>query len=396
VVTFDGTKFHLELTAIAASYDATLDASGTKLVGHWKQSGVSLPLDMIKVDDPDALAIKRPQEPKPPFPYESHDVTFPNGDVTLAGTLTFPRGAAPYAAAILVTGTGPQDRDESIMAHKPFLVLADHLTRQGIAVLRVDDRGVGGSTGSFDAATTEEFASDVEASIAFLTSRDEIDAKRIGLIGHSEGGITAPVVAARSKDVAFMVLMAGVGVPIEELLREQSRLLLKVNGATNAAIAANDIVSARLFAAAKSEPDPVAREAKVRAVVDSLMHMTTTPAERDGLERSAVMVSTQWMYYLLNYDPAATLRRIAVPVLAVNGELDLQVPPSQNLPAIRTALEAGGNRDVTVIEFPKLNHLFQTATTGSLSEYGTIEETIAPVVLQTISDWILARTRAKK
>jgi hypothetical protein len=288
------------------------------------------------------------------------------------------------------------------MGHKPFLVLADHLTRHGIAVLRADDRGVGESTGSFADATTEDFAADAAAGIAYLETLAEIDSKRIGLVGHSEGGITAPMVAARSNEVAFIVLMAGVGVPMDQLLRAQSRLLLKANGADDEYIARNERLSTRMFAIAKAEPDAATREAKLRdatkTFADSLS-VGGAPSDEDraSLERGVAMLATPWMHFLLNYDPAATLRRVKAPVLAINGELDLQVPPSQNLPAIQKALADGGNRDVTIVELPKLNHLFQTATTGAPSEYGTIEETMAPIALKTISDWIVARTgRAKK
>jgi pimeloyl-ACP methyl ester carboxylesterase len=401
-ITFDGTVLRAELRGIRASYEATVDPTATTLTGNWKQSGTSLPLVMARTDDAASLLPKRPQEPKPPFPYQSRDVTYPSGDITLAGTLTIPADPGPHPAAVLISGSGPQDRDEGIMGHKPFLVLADHLTRHGIAVLRADDRGVGESTGSFADATTEDFAADAAAGIAYLETLAEIDSKRIGLVGHSEGGITAPMVAARSNEVAFIVLMAGVGVPMDQLLRAQSRLLLKANGADDEYIARNERLSTRMFAIAKAEPDAATREAKLRdatkTFADSLS-VGGAPSDEDraSLERGVAMLATPWMHFLLNYDPAATLRRVKAPVLAINGELDLQVPPSQNLPAIQKALADGGNRDVTIVELPKLNHLFQTATTGAPSEYGTIEETMAPIALKTISDWIVARTgRAKK
>ncbi len=400
-VAFDGQALRVELRALNAVYTATLDEAGKTLTGTWTQHGNALPLAMERTTAASALVAKRPQEPKPPFPYPSRNVTFANGDVTIGGTLTIPAGTGPHPAVLLITGSGPQDRDESIMGHKPFLVLADYLTRCGIAVLRTDDRGVGESTGSFAKATTVEFASDAEAAVAFLKAQKEVDPKRIGLVGHSEGGVTAPLVAAKSSDVAFVVLMAGVGVPIDELLRAQSRLLLKANGADDEYIARNEALATQMFAVAKAETDPAVRETKLRAVtqafVDGLPEGALGEAEKAGIEGGVQMLATPWMHYLLNYDPAATLRRVTVPVLAINGELDLQVPPSQNLPAIRRALEAGGNQDVTTTELPKLNHLFQTATTGAPSEYGTIEETMSPVALKTVSDWIAARMlRAKK
>ncbi len=403
VVTFDGKTLHLELPPIQGTYDGTLDDAATTLTGTWTQRGTSLPLEMKRTEDAASLVLKRPQEPKPPFPYDSRDVTFANGLITLAGTLTLPRSAGPHAAVVLISGSGPQNRDEAVMGHRPFLVLSDYLTRQGIAVLRYDDRGVAKSTGTFETATSADFASDAEAAVAYLKTLPEIDAKHIGLIGHSEGGIVAPIVATHSKDVAFVVLMAGVGVPIDELLRAQSRLLLQASGADSAYIAQNEALSTRLFAIAKTEPDENTREKKLREAVDTFVkelpaaEQTMSTEEKADLEGSIQMVNSTWMRYLLSYDPAATLRKVKVPVLAVNGELDLQVPPSQNLPAIQKALTEGGNKDVTVVELPKLNHLFQVATTGAPSEYGTIEETMAPLALNTISDWIVAHTsRGKK
>ena len=401
-VLFDGKALVAKLHAINGLFEATMDDAGTTLTGTWKQNGNLLPLVLTRTEDAASLLPKRPQEPKPPFPYDSRDVTYRNGQVTLAGTLTLPKGAGPFPAVILISGSGPQDRDEALMGHRPFLVLADHLTRSGIAVLRCDDRGVGNSTGSFAEATTKDFASDVEVGVAYLRTLQEIDSKRVGLIGHSEGGIVAPMVAARSPDVKFVVLMAGVGVPIEELLREQSRLLLKANGADDAYVARNEALAKRMFAIAKSEKDAAVRKQRLhefaQSVIDSVAAsgQPLPDGDKAGIEGGVEMLATPWMNYLLTYDPAATLRRVRVPVLAINGELDLQVSPSQNLPAIKAALEAGGNRDVTTLELPKLNHLFQTAITGNTTEYGTIEETISLVALTVVTDWIVARTAPKK
>ena len=401
-IRFDGHTLVTVLRAINGSYEATLDKTGRTLTGTWKQGVNALPLVFTRTEDAASLLPKRPQEPKPPFPYDSRDVEFRNGDVTLAGTLSLPEGAGPFPAVLLISGSGPQNRDEAIMGHKPFLVLADHLARNGIAVLRFDDRGVGKSTGSFADATTKDFASDVEVGVAYLRTLKEIDSKHVGLIGHSEGGIVAPMVAARSPDVNFLILMAGVGVPIEELLREQSRLLLKSNGADEAYIARNEAVAKRMFIIAKTEKDAMVRKDRLQefsqSVIDSVA-ATGSPLPEDvkaALQGGVEMLATPWMSYLLSYDPAATLRRVRVPVLAINGELDLQVSPSQNLPTIKAALESGGNRDVTTLELPKLNHLFQTATTGNPAEYSIIEETISPVALNVIADWIVARTAPKK
>jgi pimeloyl-ACP methyl ester carboxylesterase len=401
VIVLEGTSLHFEMNALGASYDGTLSEDGNELAGDFTQRGTRLPLRLTRTDDVSALSPKRPQEPKPPFPYASEDVTYSNpaAGVTLAGTLTLPTGAGPHAVVVLISGSGPQDRDEFLMGHRPFLVLADHLTRKGIAVLRVDDRGVGKSTGTFATSTTEDFASDVLAGVAYLKTRREIDPKRIGLIGHSEGGYVAPLVATRSPEVAFIVLLAGPGVPIAELLREQARLLLEASGADPAFIEMNQRTQERMFEIVRRESDPAAAEPELKAEIDALLAQLP-PAQRDAArasaESSVTLVNSPWFRYLLTYDPARTLHRVKVPVLALNGELDLQVPPAQNLPAIEKALKLGGNQDVETAVLPKLNHLFQTATTGSVSEYRTIEETMSSVALDKISNWILARTKLSK
>jgi uncharacterized protein len=363
-----------------ADFEGALNAQGSEISGNWKQSGATLPLVFKRVDKlPDTT---RPQDPKKPYPYSEEEVSYENkpGRAKLAGTLTLPKGNGPFPAVLLITGSGQQDRDESLMGHRPFLVLADHLTRKGIAVLRVDDRGMGGSTGEVKTATTEDFGGDVLAGVEFLKSRGkEIDIHKIGLIGHSEGGVIAPMVALRSHDVAFIVMMAGTGVPGDEILMAQIEAISKVAGVPAATIAKNLDAERQILDIVKQESDPKVREARLRL----------TPATA---QLQAVM--SPWFRFFIMYDPAPALQKITCPVLALNGELDLQVPASLNLPAIEKALKAGGNRDYEVVKLPKLNHLFQTSQTGSIEEYGKIEETIAPVALETMSAWILRHATA--
>jgi hypothetical protein len=403
-VTVNAKKLRLAMPSLQAGYEGTLSDDGTEIAGNWKQGGMSFPLNLKHADASSMSAPNRPQEPKPPFPYDTEDVTYPNprANITLAGTITKPRSAGPFPVVLLITGSGPQDRDEALMGHKPFLVLADYLTRQGIAVLRVDDRGVGKTTGNFAASTSEDFAGDVLAGIDYLKTRKDIDPKRIGLIGHSEGGVIGPMVAAKSKDVAFVVMLAGVGVPADELLMRQAALIMKANGASDGMIEENEAAQKQMFAIVKAEKDPKAAEPKLRAVCDELLAKLTAvnpdaaKAAKPGIDGSVAMVNSPWFRYFLTYDPAATLKQVKVPVLAIDGSLDLQVDPKQNLPAIEKALKDGGNKDVTVQEIPNLNHLFQTAKTGSPSEYSTIEETMSPVALKTVGDWIVARTSPNK
>ena len=348
--------------------------------------------------------LARPQEPKAPFPYETSEVSFENrtAGITLAGTLTTPKGSGPFPCAVMVTGSGPQDRDEALLGHKPFLVIADHLTRHGIAVLRYDDRGVAKSTGKFDTATSTDFGTDALAGVEFLKSRKEIDAKHIGIIGHSEGGLIAPMCAARSKDVAFIVLLAGTGVSGAELLPIQSKLI-SIAGGTDPVQAEKDSSESALILkmVASGKPDAEVTEA-IRAAV--LRDLRADPKMKDlteeklaesangiVLEQTKTLFSP-WFRQFLALDPRDSLKKVTCPVLALNGEKDMQVPPKVNLPEIEKALKAGGNADFTITELPNLNHLFQNCKTGAPSEYAGISETFAPVALETVTNWIRKRT----
>jgi pimeloyl-ACP methyl ester carboxylesterase len=377
-----GTAVKFELQVVGGSFEGTLNGDGSEISGAWKQGAGTLPLILRRTEK--LSVASRPQEPKKPYPYIEEEVSYENkpGHAKLAGTLTLPRGAGPFPSVLLITGSGQQDRDEALMGHRPFLVLADHLTRKGIAVLRVDDRGMGGSTGEVKTATTEDFAGDVLAGVEYLRSRGApIDARKIGLIGHSEGGVIAPMVANRSHDVAFIVMMAGTGVPGDQILLAQAEAISKVAGSSAAQITSNQDVQRQIFGILKQESDPKVREARLLEWKEK-----SAPRMPDAQLKGAM---SPWMRFFVMYDPAPALSKTTCPVLALNGELDLQVPPSLNLPAIAKALEAGGNRDYEIVKLPKLNHLFQTSETGAVSEYSKIEETIAPVALETMSDWIL-------
>lgn len=398
-VTFKDGALRFEIKNLMVTYEGKL--SGAEVVGQFKQGGFTLPLTLKKTDKP--AEVKRPQEPKKPYPYEEEEVTYENkkAGVKFAGTLTKPRGKGPFPAVLLITGSGAQDRNESLLGHKPFLVLADYLTRKGIAVLRVDDRGVGGSTGNVSQATSEDLAEDVLVGVAYLKSRKEIDRKKIGLIGHSEGGIIAPMAAVKSKDVAFIVLMAGTGLTGEEILYLQGELIARAAGAHILDVAAQRRLQEQMFAVLRSEPDDARAEKKLREIVAEEISKLSEEEKKVAGSASAAMeaqvkqVLSPWFRFFLTYDPKPTLRKVKCPVLALNGEKDLQVPPRENLRAIEDALKAGRNRDYTIKEFPGLNHLFQTCQTGAPSEYGQIEETIAPVVLETIAEWILKRTKRR-
>ncbi|HKD78627.1 MAG TPA: alpha/beta fold hydrolase [Candidatus Angelobacter sp.] len=382
----DGSNITMEITSIGGSFTGTFDQGLTKIEGTWSQGGKSTPLTVNRTDaDKIHLSARpRPQEPKKPYPYRAEDVKYENksAGITLGGTLTLPQGKGPFTTVLLITGSGPQDRDEALLGHRPFLVLADYLTRKGIAVLRVDDRGVGESTGDFNAATTADFATDVEAGVAYLKTRPEVDTHKIGLVGHSEGGVIAPMVAARNRDVAFIVMMAGTGVPGDQVIAEQTRLIMEAGGATHEAAEKRAAKELERLTLVKQEKDPAVLEQKLRKTF-------AEKAPEAQIGTAIMLINSPWMRYFVNYDPAIALSKVTCPVLALNGAKDLQVSPEQNLPPIRRALEAAGNKHFEIVELPGLNHLFQTAKTGSPSEYAQIDETIAPVALETISGWIL-------
>ncbi len=398
VTTYDKESLKFAVPLIGGSFEGKLSKEGRELAGTWSQGGGELPLTLTKGGK--VVEVRRPQTPQAPFPYDAEDVTFDSRpDVKLAGTLTLPRGrTGKVPTVLLISGSGPNTRNEPILNHQVFLVLADYLTRRGFAVLRYDKRGTGKSTGSYAAATTADFADDAEAGVAYLKTRTEVDGKKIGLIGHSEGGVIAPLVASRNKSVAFIVLMAGTGLNGEQILYRQSALIAKAGGGTDEAIAANRKAQEKMFAVSKEVKDPAAAKQRMKEIVDALW-AGLTEEQRTAFKSEAPLyaqgeaVLTPWMRFFLTYDPVPALQKVTCPVLALNGSKDLQVPPKEDLSAIEGALKAGGNKDYAIKELPNLNHLFQNSTTGSPTEYGDIEETMAPIALQTMGDWIAAHTK---
>jgi hypothetical protein len=379
----EGGMLKLTLPKLRASFEGEIGASTIK--GLWTQGGISLPLEFRKLDKP--FELRRPQNPSPPFPYRIEEAAVSNKDagITLAGTLIIPAGKGPFPAVVLISGSGPQDRDESLMGHKPFLVLADHLARKGIASLRYDDRGVGKSTGIFSAATSLDFANDAEAAFAWLRLRKEVDPGKAGIIGHSEGGLIAPVIAGRNKGVAFLVLLASPGVSGERILLEQATDMIKAAGGAAGTAGKNREIQSAIFRILRETKDPEQARGKLKPLFAS------AGVPEASLDLSVTNVNTAWFRTFLDLEPAAYLAKVRVPVLSLTGELDLQVNAAINLPAIGKALADGGNKDHEEAVLPKLNHLFQHASTGLVSEYGRIEETMAPEALDRISGWILKR-----
>lgn len=377
----------LHVAMIAGHFFGELVNDST-ITGTWSQSGLNFPLTLNRTEK--VTELNRPQTPQPPFPYQVKEVSYENmqAGIKLAGTLTFPEQAENVPAVILISGSGAQDRDETIFEHKPFWVIADYLTRNGIAVLRVDDRGVGGSEGSVSNATSEDFAGDVLAGMEFLQTRKEIDPAKIGLIGHSEGGIVAPIVANKASDVAFIVMLAGPGIPGEQILYEQGRLIGLASGMTEEQMEQNRKTQEAIFNIIKTEKDAAIRLDRLQRTFTGGMYAMMNEDQKKAIDQQIAAVNSPWFSYFLTYDPRPALSKLKCPVLALIGEKDLQVPPKSNLPAIEKALTEGDNKNFKTIELPNLNHLFQNCETGAVAEYAQIEETISPEVLEIISEWI--------
>ncbi len=396
--TVSGDTISMTMPMVGASFRGTLSEEDGQITGTFTQAGQSFPLVLERAPDDETPPPNRPQNPEEPYPYLAEDVTYinPEGGHTLAGTFTRPASEGPFPAVILISGSGPQDRDEALMGHRPFLVLADHLTRRGIAVLRYDDRGVGESTGDFGTATSQDFASDALAAVAYLKTRDDVDPGKIGLAGHSEGGVIAPMAAVASPDISYIVLMAGTGVNGERILYAQAALIARAAGAPEEAIAANREQQRAIFEVLKREPDPGRAGEAIAAIIRAGLERANAGGETvsdDAMQQAVAaqvqQVNNPWFRYFLTYEPAPMLERVTVPVLAINGEKDLQVPYEENLREIEAALRRGGNTRFETHALPDLNHLFQHAQTGAPSEYQSIEETWSVEAMELIADWIL-------
>ncbi|UZO80604.1 alpha/beta hydrolase [Aquimarina sp. ERC-38] len=372
-----------------------------RMEGVFKQSEYTTPLTFIKTNAQIAKPSPRKQDPKPPYPYISEQITFTNknaGNIELSGTLTLPKEVKNPPVVILISGSGPQDRNEEILNHRPFLILADHLTRRGIAVLRYDDRGTAKSEGVFKGAITSDFASDVEAAVSFLTNRKDLSVSKIGLIGHSEGGLIAPMVASTNKEIKFIVLLAGPGVNGKEIIKSQTRKSQELAGTPESFISTNDQFMEIVLSEIIAEEDPVQTVQRIKnrteayhATLDTVLQ-SQIPLQL--IEKQAKQLANDpWMRNFLKSEPKNYLSQIKIPVLVLNGSKDIQVIPELNLPAIKNILESSGNTDHTIKELEGLNHLFQKSETGATSEYGTNEETFNKEALQLISDWVLEKSR---
>ncbi len=394
-VILNGKNIRMEVKAVKGYFEGLFNPDSAAISGDWHQSGLSIPITLRKVNKIEEE--KRPQEPKPPFPYNAEDISYENkqAGITLAGTLTMPLAGGPFPAVLLITGSGPQNRDEEIFGHKPFLVIADYLTRRGIAVLRVDDRGVGKSTGKFTGSTTKDFSTDALAGVEYLKTVKDVNPHKIGLIGHSEGGLIAPVVADETPDVAFIVLLAGPGLPGNQILLKQEALISRLQGVPEKTVERDTAFKAKLFEIIKQDKDNQKIKSDFEKVINDYYSSLTESEKKDAdsadkmLNEFTKALTSPWMEYSIRYNPVPALENVKCPVLALDGSKDMQVPAEEDLAAIKAALEKGGNKNFEVHLLPGLNHLFQDAETGAPSEYGKIEETFSTRALKIMGDWIL-------
>ena len=374
----------LEIPAARMSYTATM--RNDSLIGTFVQGGFQTSLNMVRSEP---TVLKRPQEPKPPYSYHSEEVSITSAQgVVLSGTLTLPNPTGKQPVVVLISGSGPQNRDSELFGHKPFLVLADYLTRNGIGVLRYDDRGVGKSTGNFGSALTEDFAHDATAAVSYLKTRKEVVKNGIGLIGHSEGGVIAPMVASRSKDVQYVILLAGSGLQGSDLMLLQKKRIEEVMGVDSLSIAKGQEIFRQAYSIITAS-DTTGMKANVKNILNNAFGQTVPSRQIMNIYNQLM---SPWMVSFLRIDPAPYLKNVKVPILIMNGDRDLQVPAAENTTAIEAALRSGGNKRVTTKRYPTLNHLFQEATTGSLSEYQKIEQTFSLIVMQDIVVWIKSVT----
>ena len=395
----DGDTVTFDMSSMSIQYKGVL--IGEEIVGVWLQGGMSIPLEMKKTETP--AEILKPQTPKPPFDYISEDITYQNPDksMTYGATITIPKGGKTYPAMILISGSGSQNRDSEIKGHKPFAVIADYLAKKGYIVLRVDDRGMGQTNIGKNSKdlTSADFAKDVSVGIDYLKTRKEVNPKKIGMLGHSEGGMIAPMVAADRKDIDFIILLAGPGVKVYELMEDQSAAVMKSGGVSDAVVSEYRKLYRGLEQSAITSSSGEEAQNKMLQVTTTwkataskeaidLVELNDFKKESELIQEFMTMYHNKWLNYFLKYDPQPNLQKLSCKVLALNGEKDIQVLPKSNLEGIRQALAKSKSKSYEVKELPGLNHLFQTCNKCTTAEYGDLDETFSPTALQTIGDWL--------
>lgn len=395
-VTVNNDSIKIEIGRFGASYSGKLKGDSS-ITGTFKQ-GLQFALNLKKVEK--VTEIVRAQTPVPPFPYKSEDIVYTNKNksISYGATITIPTGKGPFPAVLLLTGSGMQNRDEEIAGHKPFAVIADHLTKNGFIVLRVDDRGMGKTTGSVT-GTTRDFADDANVSVEYMRSRPETDKKKIGLIGHSEGGMIAQIVASERKDINFVVMLAAPGEQTIKVMIDQNEAMLRKVGMSKEYTDAylelyKNIITTMLAAdsaSAKEKVTPVVQE-WINKTPKNIV-ATTTGITNDSTRNTFVnmfvgQLNQPWFRYFLTYDPAPHIKKMTAYVLALNGSKDVQVISTSNLAAIEAALKQSKSKGYEIKELPGLNHLFQECKSCMVNEYGQLQQTFSPAALEAMTAWM--------
>lgn len=389
----------IEMKNMGAFFTGKL-TNDSVITGKFMQK-IEIPLTLIKKKDPTSLIRKRPQTPQPPFSYKSEDITYTNkdGNISFGATITIPEGKGPFPAVVLVSGSGPQNRNGEMLGHQFFAVLGDHLTKNGFVVLRYDERGVGKTTGSFSEATTADFADDASAGVDYLLSRTEVNKKKVGLIGHSEGGVVVPMVATARKDIDFLVLLAAPGTKILDMMAEQNEAIVIKNGVSQESAKEFGLLYRKVISSIISAPDnTIAMQSTIQLIENwatqkskkllTELNLASTKSRFDYIDVITKQARTRWFKYFLSINPVSYLQKLKCKVLALNGDKDIQVISKANLTGISDALKKSKSKKYEVRELPGLNHLFQHCTSCTVNEYNEIEETFSPEALLLISNWL--------
>lgn len=394
-------SIYLTINSLRSTYKGQL-VNERSIIGNIVQGkGKPFTLNLSKTNEFPFQISKRPQEPKKPYPYISENLTFENvkANVKLSGTFTRPFGSGKYPTVVLISGSGPNDRNQNILGHKTFLVLADYLTRNGIAVLRYDDRGAGESTGSFRTATMYDHATDASSALDYLATRSDVDIKQLGVIGHSLGADMAPMVANMNSNAKYILLLAGSPIPLKDGIIEQCNAIFRTMDISTEGIALNQQILMSTFEIFKNSPNDSIAKAEIKKSFEKFNPLVKAmnPSDREKLELSAPLKLSDYSKLLLPfmrhdlfYNPSDDLVKVKCPVFAINGDKDLQVLP-HNLTKIEQALRNGGNKDITIKLYPGKNHLFQSCTKATIDECRELEETMSPEVQKDIANWILTR-----
>lgn len=379
-VKFEEKQLTFKFTAMTISYTGTLN--NQTITGKFTQGGQSFPLNLTK----GTYVQNRPQEPQPPFNYKVENVQFENkkAGIKLAGTLTTPNQKEKYPAVILVSGSGANDRNEELFNHKPFLVLADYLTKNGYAVLRYDKRGVAASEGDFSEATISDFTEDAEAALDFLRSQKNIDVSKMGILGHSEGGIVAQKIAAKNKNIAFIISMAGPGIDTDQLMLIQKSTIEKQMGVPEITLKMNEKLFGSIYKILKKDISASEAENEIIELIGKNPMYKFAPKEQT--KQLSDLAHSAWFREFISYEPYENLGKINSKVLVINGDKDVQVTATENIEGWKKGLIH--NKKASFKIYPNLNHLFQEAQTGMPNEYGKIETTIEPYVLEDMVNWL--------